>query len=115
MKTGQAAYDSGMRGDREKPPGLRPKSKDAGKTPIKRISIERANTGHIVEVERHSPKQKPDKDGKMMPPYDFESLRERHAHADKESAMAHVGSLMDQMGEGPIEHGLGAAKEIRGG
>lgn len=86
-KTGQPAYDSGMRGS-ETP---KDKKKAAGgKRKIKRISIEAAKTGHIVEVERHPKPAKANEPLNFMGP-------ERHAHSSKQAAMTHVNDLMDEL------------------
>ncbi len=96
-KTGQPAYDAGMRGKekpKEEPKGKTPTSGD--KHPLKRITIEAADTGHIVEAHRHEPPPKKDGKGNVtMPSYD--SLIERHAHNDPEAAKAHVNELMGRL------------------
>lgn len=94
-RTGVPAYDSGMRG--KEAPAKRGKPEKKSKRPVKRISIERANTGHIVEVERHQPKQK----GNQPMPYE---TNERHAHSDGEAAKNHVNSLIDEMTDGSEEY-----------
>lgn len=89
-RTGQPAFDSGMRG--REAPAKRGKPEKKSKRPVKRVSIEKADTGHIVEVERHQPK--PGKGGGMPTAYE---PNERHAHENPEDAKAHVNSLMDEM------------------
>lgn len=87
-RTGVPAYDSGMRG--KEAPAKRGKPEKKSKRPVKRVSIEKADTGHIVEVERHQPKQKGNQPTAYEP-------NERHAHENPEDAKAHVNSLMDEM------------------
>jgi hypothetical protein len=110
MRTGQPAYDSGVRG-KEKPKEKMDGQPVPGKakTPIKRLSIERGDTGYRIDVERHPEPTKKGKDGK--PEYDpnqYERTREQHHHASKESAVAHHTALMDQMGAGPGGPSTGA-------
>jgi hypothetical protein len=96
MKTGQPAYDAGMRGG-EKP---QPKPKTpatTGKQPIKRISIEKADTGHIVDVEREPKPVTMAKNG-SAPSVDYNESHERHAHQTADTAKAHVNALIDEMG-----------------
>jgi hypothetical protein len=100
MRTGQPAYDAGIRGkEKPKEKGME-RPKDTGKQPIRRISIEAAsNGGHIVSVERHP------KPVKANEPMQFEG-EEKHAHGNKQEAHAHVGELMDQMSPGPNKEKL---------
>ncbi len=92
-RTGVPAFDSGMRG-REAPSEKARRKVKKGKRDVKRVSIERATTGHIVEVERHQPKPKI-QDG-VSSPVTYEPP-ERHAHSDPDEAKAHVAQLMDEM------------------
>jgi len=100
-RTGSPAFDSGMRGKEAPSEKARSKQKK-GKRNVKRVSIERATTGHIVEVERHQPKPKI-KDG-LSSPVSYEPP-EKHAHSNPEEAKAHVSSLMDQMSADPDNDG----------
>jgi hypothetical protein len=112
-RTGQPAYDTGMRG-KEKPRDKRTPEPAPGKakTPIKRLSIEKGDTGYRIDVERHSPPPKKGKDGK--PDYDpmqYEHLHESHHHTSKDSAVAHHTALMDELGGPPGGAGGGPAPE----
>lgn len=96
----QPVFRSGMRG-KEKADKA-PAAQGKAKTAIKRLSIERGDTGYRIDVERHPEPPKKDKDGKEVhDPMSYERLREQHMHNSKESAVAHHTALMDEMGPGP--------------
>lgn len=88
-KTGQAAYDSGMRGN------AKPKEKGAGdgkasSGKVQSVEIRpSANGGFINRVSREHA------NGMEVGNYQGP---EEHTHPDKASAHQHVGELMDEMG-----------------
>lgn len=87
MKTGQPAFDSGMRGS-SKPKDKASGDGKAAKGKVSRVEIEpSANGGFIHTVHRDGGMEA----GNYQGP-------EKHTHPDKESAHQHIGALMDEMG-----------------
>jgi len=106
MKTGMAAYDSGMRGG-EKP---REKSETGGgeRKPgkVREFRVERSeNGGFAVHVHDEEMPGKPGEVSNYQAP-------KLHVHPDKDAMMEHVGALADEMGEAARKEG--AAKSSFG-
>ena len=94
-KTGQAAFDSGMRANESVPARkAKPKEKRGG---VRRVSVEAGKSGHKVVIERHPLKQAA---GKAPAAPTAADLPEEHYHSDLGEAKQQAVSAMDDMTDG---------------
>lgn len=107
MKTGQPAYDSGMRGG-GKPKDAKPHEGSASKGKLRRFEVESSdNGGHIITAHRDPLPASKDAEG-----HEAANVQgpERHVHPDKSSAHQHVGALLDEMGGAAGDEGAAKGK-----
>lgn len=97
-KTGQPAYDSGMRGSSKPSKGAGDGKASSGK--VMRFEAEPSHNGGFIHTVHH--------DGAGGVEVGNYQGPEKHVHATKEAAMDHFGTMLDAMGHG------GAAKHEKG-
>lgn len=89
-KTGQPAYDSGMRGASKPSKGAGDGKASSGK--VTRFEAEPSANGGFIHTVHHEPSGGMEVGNYQGP--------EKHVHPTKEAAMNHFGTVLDAMGSG---------------